>query len=1306
MQELKRSTSIDCNATADEYLNKSDWRINANANINYSNSGLISNISGKVIANYWLDSVFSKEAGDAHRSGDIHIHDLDSMSPYCCGHDLQRLLEEGFNGVPGRVNSRSPKHFREALYQMANYIGILQSEWAGAQAFSSFDTYLAPYVFFDMQYGGMSRSDIKKAILNFIYNLNVPSRWGQCVPSSYKCLKGDGTWASYNELKDGDEIYVVDIETGALKKDKLTNINIFDAPGKMHRYQTDNLTFDVTPNHRVIFQDKSTRPSIKESDELIKKGSVEIPVAIWNRVKTIENLAADNKTSFPMVELIGHFIAGGKITKGRGKTHLKFIRKDNMYGADTFEDICKLLNIKFSKKHNVYANEYIFELTTDKDDVTNTIIDIIKDAQSLTKYINSLNIQQADIILDLLTILNGTFNGEYWRIIVETSDMQDVIAYLATITGRGSAKITEGKQYFVDVYKKTWKSCEISEVESEYQKVWCPTTNTGTFVCMNDKGQVFLTGNSPFSNVTLDMTVPRDMQDQPPMRDGNHYFVSIFEDYFKNKKAHEKGYYIYLISAVCERLNDADGGSRRPEDYTSEEKFIDLISELTYKHFQKEIDIIDIAFYECLNEGDTLGQPFTFPIPTVSITEDFDWDSEKATIIFENAARVGSSYFQNFIGSQYFRDENGELTIPNPNAFKPDDVRSMAFLGSQEIIFRNESGVVSKAELRSLVDEWNKAADNDKPKYEFLINGEFKAITEMFDIDYRNYPSIVEIKLENGYIQKFSTDHKCIVLNSNNEYETKLSQDLVPGDRFIISGEPWDIRDDEHDTTSYVIIGLYLAFGEIHLDKPEQVHFTINKNHEGAKSIVSLITTAAKGASATIVEDNDLYKIIVDDADIASFILKYVGGSNLTDKHLLPAFWNLSYKSRHIAFQGILLTPTLNRSFLHVIYVLNEQLCNDIITLAASLGVVITYDKISSQTLNVNLANKENLNIYDISIAKLDHFDSYYIVPIKEVNLADASEIEHVYNFTIDTDKHWVELPNGIISHQCCRLQLDLTELRQKGGGLFGSGSQTGSIGVCTINTARLGYLYKGDIEALYNAVDDLLDICKDTLEKKRAFVTEMNARGLYPYSRRYIRTLDTFFSTIGINGMNEMVRNFTNDEHDITTEFGQKFSKDFLDYVRERIVEFQKETGNLYNLEAVPAEGTTYRLAKADKAKFPDIIQANMTGDAPYYTNSSQLPVGFTSDVFTALDLQDDLQTKWTGGTVFHVYINEPLDAASCKVLVKKILSNYRLPYISITPTFSICPVHGRLEGEHDFCPLCDKEIIRRHAEEVDINL
>ncbi|MDO8626718.1 MAG: ribonucleoside triphosphate reductase [Candidatus Magasanikbacteria bacterium] len=588
---------VEVQQTIAEYLYQVDWRVNANANIGYSIGGLILNSSGKLTANYWLEQVYPKSIGDAHRHADFYIHDLDMFAGYCAGWSLRALLEEGFNGIPNKIESGPPKHLSSAVAQMVNFLGTLQNEWAGAQAFSSFDTYLAPFV--------------KK------YEL---------------------------ELK-------ADID--------------------------------------------------------------------------------DNGISFLSEE-----------------TKEKYINQ------------------------KVY--DYVY--------------------QNIQSFVFNLNIPSR----------------------------------------------------------------------------W------GT--------------QTPFTNITLDWDCPADLKDERLILGGKEF-------------------------------------------------------EYTYGQLEPEMDIINRAFIAVMTKGDSKGRTFTFPIPTYNVTKDFKWEDPKNLPLFEMTAKYGTPYFQNFINS-----------------------------------------------------------------------------------------------------------------------------DLLPGD----------------------------------------------------------------------------------------------------------------------------------------------------------------------------------------------------------------------------------------VRSMCCRLQLDLTELRKRGGGLFGSAEMTGSIGVVTLNSARIGYQHKGDVVAFYQRIGHLMELAKTSLEIKRKEIHKWIDRGLFPFTKRYLGYLRNHFSTIGINGLNEAIRNFTDDKENITTPFGQKFAGEVLDFMRERLKQYQEATGNLYNLEATPAEGTTYRFAKSDQRRFPGILQAG-TLAAPYYTNSSQIPVGFTDDVFAALELQDNLQTKYTGGTVFHCYLNERIESGeACRQLVKSILSRFRLPYITITPTFSICPKHGYLTGEWDWCPKCDSELGVNQAEAV----
>ncbi|MBP3346209.1 MAG: ribonucleoside triphosphate reductase [Alphaproteobacteria bacterium] len=557
-----KKVMVDVESSINEYLEKLDWRVNANANQGYSNGGLILNVSGKVTANYWLSHVYPAAVGEAHRNGDVHIHDLDMLAAYCAGWSLKNLLHEGFNGVPGKAEAGPAKHLSAAVGQMVNFMGTLQNEWAGAQAFSSVDTYLAPYVRADH----LTYEQVEQSFQELIYNLNVPSRWGS---------------------------------------------------------------------------------------------------------------------------------------------------------------------------------------------------------------------------------------------------------------------------------------------------------------------------QTPFTNFTFDWVCPEDMRDKHPM------IAGVEQDF-------------------------------------------------TYGDLTEEMHMINKAYISVMMKGDIKGRPFTFPIPTYNMTPDFPWEDENTELLFEMTAKYGLPYFQNFINS----------------VLKPGQIRSM-----------------------------------------------------------------------------------------------------------------------------------------------------------------------------------------------------------------------------------------------------------------------------------------------------------------------------------------------------CCRLQLDLRELLAKGNGLFGSAEQTGSIGVVTINCARLGYVYKGDEHGLLNRVDELLELAKTSLEIKRKVIQRLIDNGLFPYTKRYLGTLRNHFSTFGVNGINEMIRNFTNDEHNIADEWGQNFAENFLNHIREKMVKIQEETGHMYNLEATPAESATYRFAREDKKRFKGILQAG-TEENPYYTNSSQLPVNYTDDPFEALELQEKLQTKYTGGTVLHLYMGQRVSSAKvCRDIVRRVLTNYRLPYVTITPTFSICPKHGYISGEHKYCPICDEE-------------
>ena len=279
------------------------------------------------------------------------------------------------------------------------------------------------------------------------------------------------------------------------------------------------------------------------------------------------------------------------------------------------------------------------------------------------------------------------------------------------------------------------------------------------------------------------------------------------------------------------------------------------------------------------------------------------------------------------------------------------------------------------------------------------------------------------------------------------------------------------------------------------------------------------------------------------------------------------------------------------------------------------------------------------------------------------------------------------------VRSMCCRLRLDLRELRKKSGGFFGSGESTGSVGVVTLNMPRLAYLSESE-EDFYKRLEKLMNIAARSLKIKRNIITKLLNLGLYPYTLRYLGTFENHFSTIGLVGMNEACLNAKWLRKDLTSVEGQEFTKNVLNFMRNKLSDYQELYGDLYNLEATPAESTSYRLAKHDKKRYPDIITAAKEDETPYYTNSSHLPVSFTEDVFTALDIQDELQTLYTSGTVFHTYLGQRMPSwQACANLVRKIAENYRLPYYSISPTYSVCSEHGYIDGEAFTCPICGKK-------------
>jgi ribonucleoside-triphosphate reductase len=886
---------VDPNDLIEGYLQKLDWRVKENSNMDFSLQGLNNYVSSSISANYWLNKIYPPKVKEAHVNGDFHIHDLQILSTYCCGWDLADLILRGFGGIAGKVESKPPKHFSTALGQLVNFFYTLQGESAGAQAVSSLDTYIAPFI----RYDNLNYEQVKQQMQIFLFNMNVPTRVGfQCFSEDTEILTANG-WAKYSDVKKGAIIATFNVKTGQIEYLPVKSLFARKYSGVMYNLKnriTDQL---ISPKHRVVRRlfggNQYVLAPVESVLEL--KSPFIVPVGSAGYFNDREKINAS------VVQFLAWLIAEGSVdTNGRGVGRVSIYQSKNRSFAKYKEivSLCKELGLKYSERTQSGLGEDCQVIRFDSA-ANKRIYGYFKsDKKRGIKFIPQIILEAGRDAARLFLETYIKADGHEQNKITTTSEkIRDGIMQVAANAGYGATVSARGPDN--PLSKKTRYIIRLIKHQDTYVNkitrvnydgiIWCPNTDNETVVARRN-GKIFITGNTPFTNITLDLFVPGILAKDP---------VII-------------------------------GGLPQKE---------------TYGEFQKEMDMFNQAFIEVMTEGDRKGRVLSWPIPTYNVTKDWDWNAPIIQKIMEMTSKYGIPYFANFIHSD----------------MKPEDARSM-----------------------------------------------------------------------------------------------------------------------------------------------------------------------------------------------------------------------------------------------------------------------------------------------------------------------------------------------------CCRLRLDNRELRKRGGGLFGANPLTGSIGVVTINMPRLGYL-SSSTEEFLERLGGLMDLAKDSLEVKRTVLEKLTDGGLYPYSKHFLGSVKerfggywkNHFNTIGLNGVNEAALNLLG--QDITTVEGHKFARQVLDFMRERIMDYQDKTNHLYNLEATPAEGASYRFAKIDKKKFPDVIVANEVayrarGAAPYYTNSTHLPVGYTDDIFAALRLQDDLQTRYTGGTVFHGFLGEKMPSPEAtKELVKKIANNFRLPYFTITPTFSVCPVHGYLAGEHEYCPLCDEQ-------------
>lgn len=697
-----------------------------------------------------------------------------------------------------------------------------------------------------------------------------------------------------------------------------------------------------------------------------------------------------------------------------------------------------------------------------------------------------------------------------------------------------------------------------------------------------------------------------------------------------------------------------------------------------YADFQPEIDMINKAFAEVMLKGDASGRIFSFPIPTYNITKDFDWNNKTLDPVWEMTAKYGIPYFSNFINSD----------------MSPDDARSMCPLaGTEKVLIKSSRGRgLEYGTIRNIYEGTSKKTD-----YEVYSNGQF--VSGHFN-RYKNQ-KMIKVLLDNGHEIKMTKEHLNYVLDDTKEKVLKGSK-LVPGMYlpYSLKSFPGEGGDPELG----FLVGAYAGDGSF--DKDSCVVFSL-ENHFKKELITKLEDIALRhfGARTNVTESKKtkLVTLRIYSKALVGLCRDFVEGKE-REKHYTAKLFNTSIKFREQVLAGHYATDGGNR---HRIYTSSKKMVETLNMLAATLG---TTTSIYTDNRDNRLGKEPN---YAVLIYQLNR-EKYGNVWIKKneklwVRIKNITQIANstAYCFEVSSGPPMFTVgTTGILTHNC-RLRLDNRELRKRGGGLFGSNPLTGSIGVVTINLARLGYVAKNEKEYLAK-LDHLMDLSKESLVIKRKVVERFMDQGLYPFAKYYLCDVKerfgsywaNHFSTIGLIGMNESIKNLLGEKEDITTKKGNAFAIRVMNHMREKIQGYQEETGDIYNLEATPGEGTSTRFAKRDKAQYPAIIVANeeavkTLNASPYYTNSTALPVNYTKDIFEALDLQDNLQTLYTGGTVLHGFLGERIDdIETVKKLVRKIAENYHLPYFTLSPTFSICPKHGYLPGEHFFCPKCDEEI------------
>lgn len=1146
-----------------------------------------------------------------------------------------------------------------------------------------------------------------------------------CFDDKTKILTENG-WKLFKDVKENEKVATKNLKTGYLEFQVPYARQVYNYSKEMYSFEGRNVSLLVTPEHRLLVRrkHKKTWEFVQASefkygmefDKQVKWSGkkpkhFEIPcVNGGNRKKKIGKLDIKDYLMF-----MGWYLSEGSIYEPlKGDFRISIAQSDKRYRNEILE-LLEKMNLKPNNQSefnvHIHSKELYYHLK--ELGVSNT--------KYVPEFIKELDSELIEIFLNSLFKGDGSFyKGKLRRYFTKSKKLaEDVLECLLKINLCGTVwKRKDNGMYIVDVINNHLTPTYRKKVVKEkYRgKVYDFSVRNGTLVVMRN-GKVVVSGNC----VGWDLKdllivgfrgVKGKVESRPPkhLRTALGQIVNFFYtlqgetagaqafsnfdtllapfiryDNMNYKEVKQCMQEFLFNLAVPTRVGFQTPFTNITMDlevpgYMKDEHVVigGQVQKETYKEFTKEMEMINRAFCECMLEGDASGRVFTFPIPTYNITKDFDWKNPSHDLVWEMTAKYGIPYFSNFVNSD----------------MKPEDARSMCPLaGDEKVLIRSSrQRNLEYSEIRNLFK-----SNSKKQEYEIYSDGRFvKGKFNKFSDQ-----EMIKVVLENGHEIKMSTEHLNFVANKfNGSEEIKKAKELTNEMYLPYSLNSYQGEGGNEELGFFV--GAYAGDGSF--DRETSVVFSL-ENHHKKELIRKLLYISEKyfGSHNSLIEHkkSKLVTLKIHSRAAVGLCKDFVEGIK-REKCYKARLFAMSVEFRKGVLEGHYATDGGNRNR---IYTSSKKMVETLNMLAATLG---TTTSIYKDERRGRFGKEKNYAVLVYQLNRKDYGKIWFKknnrlwMKIKEIKTIKNST---AYCFEVKNDEPVFTIgTTGVLTHNC-RLRLDQKELRRRGGGLFGSNPQTGSIGVVTINMSRLGYVSTNE-DDFFSRLDYLMELGKESLEIKRKTIERFTDVGLYPYSKFYLRQVHqrfgqywkNHFSTIGLLGMNESIKNFMPGESIITPR-GREFAIKILDFMRERLEGYQEETGNIYNLEATPGEGTTFRFARIDKKRFGRIVVANeeayQNGASPYYTNSTQLPVNYTEDIFGALDLQDELQCKYTGGTVFHTFIGEKIDKEDVKKLVKKISSSYHLPYFTLSPTFSICPVHGYIAGEHEYCPKCDDDIL-----------